>query len=87
MIGSKDSEVVLDESALLFAKSAEALALQNNEMISIKITGLIDIYLLKLMNDAVLLRDKFWVENSIDGVLTGEKAFQGFQKIYEGVSD
>lgn len=48
----------------MFAKSAEALATNNSEMISIKITGLVDMSLLKRMNDAVLERNKFWVENS-----------------------
>ena len=56
-------------------------------MISIKITGLVDMKLLKSMNDSVLLRNKFWEENSVDGVLTGEKAFQGLQRIWNGVSD
>jgi hypothetical protein len=29
-------------------------------MISIKITGLINVPTLKILNDAVLMRDKFW---------------------------
>ena len=43
--------------------------------------------LLKTMNDAVLLRNKFWEENSVDGFLTGENAFKGLQKLHNGVSD
>lgn len=55
-----DDEVLNDENALLFAKSAEALSKNSNEMISIKITGLVKMPLLKLMNDSVIMRNKFW---------------------------
>lgn len=71
----------------MFAKSAEALATNNSEMISIKITGLVDMSLLKRMNDAVLERNKFWVENSQNGVMRGQQMFKGIQKKYSGVSD
>jgi hypothetical protein len=40
-------------------------------MISIKITGLVDMGILKRMNDSVLARNNFWKDNSIDGLLTG----------------
>ena len=56
-------------------------------MSSIKVTGLVNIKLLKKMNDAVSLRDKFWEENSMDGFINGEGLFKGLEKIYSGVSD
>ncbi len=55
-------------------------------MISIKITGLLDMDLLKKINNSVLLKNKFWVDNSLNGVLNCEQAFNGLQKIYSGVS-
>lgn len=55
----------------MFARSAEALCMNPGEMISIKITGLVDMQLLKKMNDSVLERNKFWAENSTNGVMTG----------------
>ena len=50
----------MDNNANLFASSAEALSQKKNEMISIKITGLVDMQLLKALNDAVDRRDSFW---------------------------
>ncbi len=50
----------MDENAKMFAKSAEALSVNDNEMISIKITGLVDMEILKRMNDCILERNKFW---------------------------
>jgi len=44
----------------MFAKSAEAIYNNQSEMISIKITGLVDMEILRRMNDAVNDRDKFW---------------------------
>jgi len=61
--GSLDHELgegLLDYNAALFAESAEALKGQANEMISIKITGLINMHTLKLVNDSVIMRDTFW---------------------------
>ena len=51
---------MLDENAKLFAQSAAHLARNQGEMISIKVTALADMKLLKRMNDSVLVRDKFW---------------------------
>ena len=56
-------------------------------MISIKVTCLVDMNLLKKLNDSVLLRDKFWKENNVDNIMTAQQAFNGLQKIYSGVSD
>lgn len=55
----------------MFARSAEALCKNPSEMISIKITGLVDMHLLKRMNDSVLERNKFWTDNSTNGIMTG----------------
>jgi hypothetical protein len=38
-------------------------------MISIKITGLINMHTLKVLNDSVIMRDKFWQLNSSNGKL------------------
>ena len=56
-------------------------------MSSIKVTGLVNIKLLKKMNDGVLLRDRFWEEANIDGYMNAERLFKGIEKIYSGVSD
>jgi hypothetical protein len=40
-------------------------------MISIKITGLVDMGILRRMNDSILARNNFWKDNNIDGFLTG----------------
>lgn len=71
----------------MFARSAEALCQNVSEMISIKITGLVDMQLLKRMNDSVLERNKFWNENSQNGILNGYQMFKGIQKKYSGISD
>lgn len=71
----------------MFARSAEALCKNPSEMISIKITGLVDMHLLKRMNDSVLERNKFWTDNSTNGIMTGQQMFKGIQKKYSGISD
>lgn len=63
-IHSPDLEAKLDENSRLFAQSAFAISQKASEMISIKITGLLDMRTLKKWNDAILLRDKFWKEYS-----------------------
>jgi|694.fasta_scaffold45347_1 hypothetical protein len=40
-------------------------------MISIKITGLVDMNILKRLNDSIVERNKFWVENSLNGIMNG----------------
>jgi DNA repair exonuclease SbcCD nuclease subunit len=52
-IHSPDLESKLDENASLFAASAEQISHQNHEMISIKLTGLLDMRVLKRWNEAV----------------------------------
>lgn len=56
-------------------------------MISIKITGLVDMGILKRMNDSIIQRNKFWSENSTNGSMNGAQFFKGLQKIYNGISD
>ena len=45
-------------------------------MSSIKVTGLVNIKLLKKMNDAVTARDKFWEDANVNGFITGESLFK-----------
>ena len=59
-IGVKEYEARFNENTKLFSSSAQHLSHQQNEMISIKLTGLVDMKLLKKMNDSIELRDKFW---------------------------
>lgn len=56
-------------------------------MISIKITGLINMHTLKLLNDAVAKRDKFWNDNQLNGKLNSERIFAGLQQIYAGITE
>lgn len=56
-------------------------------MISVKLTGLVDMHLLKKLNDAVLERDEFWNKNSQNGIMNGQQFFEGLQKKYSGISD
>ena len=55
-------------------------------MISIKITGLINVPTLTILNDAVIMRDKFWCENNHNGYLTAQQFLKGLQKIYSGTT-
>jgi len=41
-------------------------------MISVKLTGLVDMHLLKKLNDAVLERDQFWSKNNRNGMMNGQ---------------
>ena len=72
---------------MMFTKSAEVLSQHNHEMTSIKITGLIDMKLLKSLNDSVNARNRFWQENSSNGMMTAQQAFTGYQKLSEEISD
>lgn len=56
-------------------------------MISIKITGLLDMRVLKRLNDGIELRDRLWKTQNQEGWLTYEGLLQGLQKIYAGVSE
>jgi hypothetical protein len=71
----------------MFAQSVQSLKGKSNEMISIKVTGLINMKTLKKLNDSVLMRDQFWMDNSQNGELTAEKLFEGLQKMYSGLSE
>jgi len=63
-IKNPELEATLDENAALFIRSAQQIQHQTHEMISIKITGILDMRILKRWNEAIELRDKFWKENS-----------------------
>lgn len=80
-------ESVQDANATMFAQSAQTLKDRQNEMISIKITGLINMETLKNLNESVLMRDKFWEENSVEGKMNAETLFNSLQKIYLGLSE
>ena len=54
-------------------------------MISIKITGLLDMRVLKKWNRSVELRDAFWEQNSTQGWLTFEGVRSGLAKIGQGL--
>jgi hypothetical protein len=56
-------------------------------MISIKITGLLDMRVLKRINDGIELRDHLWKTQNEDGWLTYEGLLTGLRKIYSAVSD
>jgi hypothetical protein len=56
-------------------------------MISIKVSGLVDMPTLRKLNLGVNNIHKFWDKNARDGVLTGEQLLQGFQAIYQGVTE
>ena len=55
-------------------------------MISIKISGLVDLKVLRKLNNGAVIISKFWQRNSKEGVLTGEGILMGFQEIYGGVT-
>jgi hypothetical protein len=69
-IHQPDLEESLEHNAVLFADSARLMEQCNNHMISIKMTGLLDMRVLKKWNEAVLLRDELWSNHSQNGTLT-----------------
>ena len=72
---------------MLFAASAEQISKQKNEMISIKITGLLDMRVLKKWNESVVLRDDFWSQNSHNNSLDYPSIVEGLRKISKTVSE
>ena len=50
-------------------------------MISIKITGLLDVRVLKKLNEAVELRDRIWTQNQTGGNLKYKAFVTGLKKI------
>lgn len=62
-INSPDLEATIESNADLFEKSAWFISRHKNEMISIKITGLLDMRVLKTWNQAVTAKDDFWKAN------------------------
>lgn len=56
-------------------------------MISIKVSALINMDLLRKYNNAVVAINKFWNENNVNGKMTYESLFTGIRKIYAGISE
>jgi hypothetical protein len=77
----------LDANAEMFALSAKKLVLENDQMSSIKITGLIDMKLLYKINSAVERIHSFWQEHSQEGVMTAQQMFNGLSAMYSGISE
>lgn len=86
-IDTNSHEAELDTNAEMFRLTAEEVSKHPNQMISIKVSGLIDMQTLRKLNDGVENIEKFVEVNLKDGVITGEQAFLGFQAIYSGVTE
>jgi hypothetical protein len=80
-----DSERLLDENARLFAESAVIAAKTHGQLISIKVSALVNLNLLEKYNRAVLLRDIIWRDFSRDGRLTAQGLFDAVYRTYNGV--
>jgi hypothetical protein len=64
------------------------LAAKNkNEMMSIKLTGLLDVRVLKKMNDVVEFRDAFWKKNSTNGEMKYVGLKKGLVELISDVTD
>jgi hypothetical protein len=55
-------------------------------MISIKITGLLDMRVLKKWNEAVERRDRFWRDNNQNGTLDYSSLLKGLQGSFQQTS-
>lgn len=88
--GFVDEECVeseLDFNAEMFRLTAEETSKIPNQMISIKISGMVDMKVLRKLNSGAIIIENFWAKNSKDGVITGEGLLMGFQDIYGGVTE
>jgi hypothetical protein len=56
----------------MFRLTAQETSKIPNQMISIKVSGLVDMKILRKLNNGAVIIDKFWERNSQDGYLTGE---------------
>jgi hypothetical protein len=56
-------------------------------MISIKMTGLLDMRILKKWNEAVEVRDGLWAENSRDGEMGYAGLLKGLKKVDQNISE
>jgi hypothetical protein len=79
-------EMVLDDNARQFARSAVWAGKFKNYLFSIKVSGLVDMHLLKKYNQAAMLRERVWRKGSEAGVVKPDRLFEAFQKIYGGVT-
>jgi hypothetical protein len=80
-------ESALDENAALFARSAQQIQHQSQEMISIKITGLLDLRVLRKWNEAIELRDRFAKEISQSGNITFTGLLAGLRRINPAIEE
>lgn len=86
-IDSKSHEAELDTNAEMFKLTAQEVSKHQNQMISIKVSGLVDMPTLRKLNNGVTNIHQFWDKYSKDGALTGEQLLQGFQAVYPGVTE
>lgn len=56
------------------------------QLMSIKLSALVNLNLLEKYNRAVVLRDTIWRDYSKDGKLTAQGIFDAIYKIYSGVT-
>jgi hypothetical protein len=76
----------LDENARQFTESAVVAARLPEQLMSIKVSALVNLNLLEKFNRAVVLRDKIWREFSKDGKLTAQGLFDAVYRTYAGVT-
>jgi hypothetical protein len=57
-----------------------------DQLISIKISALINPKLLQKFDRAVMLRDRIWKDFSVGGKMTAQALFNAVQKIYAGLT-
>ena len=81
-IFSQDAESDLDANADVFARSAHQISHQPNEMISIKITGLLDMEVLKKWNREQKRVYRWWDRHSHEGYIN----YQGLKSAFETFS-
>lgn len=76
----------MDENARQFTESTVVAARIPNQLMSIKISALVNLNLLEKYNRAVLLRDSIWRDYSKDGKLKAQDLFDAVYKIYAGLT-
>jgi hypothetical protein len=80
-INNPDLEDTLDHNAKLFTDSARLMESCQDHMISIKMTGLLDVRVIYKWNEAVLNRDELWSKHSHNGTLSYQGLLSGLQGI------
>jgi hypothetical protein len=56
------------------------------QLMSIKLSALVDLNLLEKCNRAVLLRDSIWRDYSKEGKMTAQGIFDAIYRLYSGVT-